>query len=264
MTAPAPFSGADAPTVSRVRQMISVASGKGGVGKTFLSISLATALAKSGRKVLLFDGDLGLANVDVQLGIMAQRDIAAVVAGKLTLPQARMRYSEGGFDVIAGRSGAAQLANIPPSRLGLLAADLAELAPSYDIVIVDLGAGLDRMVRLFSAWCATRLIVTTAEPTALTDAYALIKVSLSDDPTCQPRIIINQARSQAEGERTHATLSKACENFLRFSPQLAGVVRRDRHVSDTIRAQTPILLKFPASEAAQDVQAIAAKLIWSM
>jgi flagellar biosynthesis protein FlhG len=260
---PAQNGGTASPPIQKVKSMISVASGKGGVGKTVVSIALASSLAKSGRKVLLFDGDLGLANVDVQLGIMAQRDIGSVVAGKLTMPQARMRYSEGGFDVIAGRSGAAQLANVPPSRLAVLGADLALLARDYDYVIVDLGAGIDRMVRLLSAYCATRLIVTTAEPTALTDAYALIKVSRADDPDSDIRIIINQAKTLAEGERTYATLGKACENFLKYTPILAGVVRRDRHIPEAIRAQTPISVKFPASEAALDLQAIAAKLTWA-
>ena len=155
--------------------MIAVASGKGGVGKTWFSISLAHALAKRGEKVLLFDGDLGLANVDIQLGLVAQYDLGSVITGKVPMTQA-ISKSELGFDVIAGRSGSGSLSNIPLSRLQLIFDDLQLLASQYDHVIIDLGAGVEKAVRLFAQKSGTLMVVCTDEPTSLTDAYAFIKI----------------------------------------------------------------------------------------
>jgi len=108
--------------------VIAVASGKGGVGKTWLAITLAHALARAGARTLLFDGDLGLANVDIQLGLMPKHDLGSVLAGRLTLSQVAMTYEDGGFDIIAGRSGSGRLADIAPSRLQILGDDLASVA----------------------------------------------------------------------------------------------------------------------------------------
>jgi flagellar biosynthesis protein FlhG len=249
-----------ASTISKAHNLIAVASGKGGVGKTFLSVTLAHALARRGRTTLLFDGDLGLANADIQLGLVPTRDLGGVMAGRITLAQSITPFQLGGFDVIAGRSGTGTLAALAPSRLAVLGADLVALAGRYDHVVMDLGAGVDRMVRQLAYSAGVRLVVATAEPTSMTDAYAFVKIAIADDRQTDIRLVINQARSQQEGERTYATLAKACETFLKFSPPLAGVVRRDRHVSESIRAQTPILIKSPSCEAALDIDGIAARL----
>src|SRR4029079_15048853 len=124
------------------KNVIAVASGKGGVGKTFFAITLPPAMALSGKRTLLFDGDLGLANVDVQLGLTPNRDLGGVISGRLTLNQAKTAFPVGGFDIIAGRSGAGSLAALAPSRLAVLGSDLADLARNYDYVVTDLGAVL--------------------------------------------------------------------------------------------------------------------------
>ncbi|MBF0354608.1 MAG: MinD/ParA family protein [Alphaproteobacteria bacterium] len=245
------------------RNMTAVASGKGGVGKTWFSITLSHALARKNQHTLLFDGDLGLANVDIQLGLMPKQDLGGVIAGRLTLNQVATNFTEGGFDVIAGRSGSGSLANIPLSRLQLLTDDLVLLSGAYDRVILDLGAGVEKTVRMLAETAATVLVVCTDEPTSLTDAYAFIKVMHMERPGLDLRIVINMANSMREGERTFATLKKACEGFLKFSPPLAGVIRRDVKVRDSIRNQTPLLIRSPNSEAAQDVEAIAEQLIGS-
>jgi flagellar biosynthesis protein FlhG len=240
--------------------MLAVASGKGGVGKTWLSVTLAQALARSGRRVLLFDGDLGLANVDIQLGLQPRNDLGGVLDGSYALKDAVAAHPGGGFDVIAGRSGTGSLANVPAGRLQQMTAELVALTPGYDRVILDLGAGLDRTVRQLAALARTKLIVATDEPTSLTDAYAFIKLAHLQDPKADLRIAVNMAASPAEGERTYATLLKACESFLKISPKLAGVIRRDSKVKDAIRHQTPILTRHPNSMAASDVEALAGRL----
>lgn len=242
--------------MARGKNIIAVASGKGGVGKTWFSITLCQALARSGKKVLLFDADLGLANVDIQIGLMPQRDLSGVIAGRLSLAQSKVRYEDGGFDIIAGRSGAGNLAQLPQARLNSLGSDLVKLSQTYDHVVMDLGAGLDRTVRLLAMRAGQTLVVTTPEPTALTDAYAFIKVVMGADPKIDLRIVVNTADTRGEGQKTYETLRKACQNFLNVSPPLAGVIRRDRKVLEAIRQQTPLLTRSPGADAAEDVERI--------
>lgn len=247
--------------IPTLRNAVAVASGKGGVGKTWLSITLCHALARAGQRTLLFDGDLGLANVDIQLGLTPDQDLAAVMAGRCRLEDAVSKVPDAGFDVIAGRSGSGSLVSLPADRLMSLGESLAELAPSYDRVILDLGAGIDRTVRQLAASAQSSLVVVTDEPTAMTDAYAFIKLSLLQKPKSDLRVVVNMADSESEGERTYATLRKACESFLKVTPPLAGIVRRDSKVKDAIRHQTPLLVRHPTSPAAADVEALARRLM---
>ncbi|MCL4679286.1 MAG: MinD/ParA family protein [Alphaproteobacteria bacterium] len=245
----------------RADNLIAIASGKGGVGKTWFSVTLAHAMAKAGKKVLLFDGDLGLANVDVQLGLMPKRDLNDVIRGRLGLDRVVQTFEEGKFDIIAGRSGQASLSALPSQRLALLRDQLVDVAAQYDVVIADLGAGVDRTVRMFSASSACTLLITTDEPTALTDAYAFIKLGNAAGVSRNINIVINMASSISEGEKTYKTLLKACENFLRLSPPLMGLIRQDSRVKDCIRSQTPILNRTPNADAAMDVEKIAKKVL---
>lgn len=256
---PAPV---DAPSVTgggarRGTNMIAVASGKGGVGKTWFSITLSHALTKMGKKVLLFDGDLGLANVDVQLGLMPRRDLNDVIRGRLSLDKVIQHYEQGGFDIIAGRSGQASLSALPGQRLTMLRDQLVEVAEKYDVVIVDLGAGVDRTVRMFASTAADTLLVTTDEPTALTDAYAFIKLGCASGTSKNVNVVINMAPTHNDGEKTYKTLLKACENFLQLTPPLIGCIRHDTKVRESIRHQSPVLTRSPNCEAAEDIEKIA-------
>lgn len=247
--------------VLRCPNMMAVASGKGGVGKTWFSITLCHILARAGRRVLLFDGDLGLANVDIQLGLTPERDLAHVIEGQMGLAEAVTRYADGKFDILAGRSGSGNLATLGTQRIADLRGDLVLLARDYDHVLVDLGAGVDRAVRQMAGPAAVTYIVVTDEPTSLTDAYAFIKLTRAASPSADIRIVVNLATSAGEGQRTYQTIAKACETFLRYAPPLAGIVRRDLKVRDAIRAQTPLLIRSPSCEAAQDVEAIATQIL---
>ena len=242
------------------KNMVAIASGKGGVGKTWFAITLKHALAEEKLRTLLFDGDLGLANLDIQLGLMPKHDLGSVIAGRLTLNQSVLKYEEGNFDIIAGRSGSGGLANVPVSRLQVLGEDLHSLSTNYDKVIIDLGAGVERTVRQLTQSVGTCLVVATDEPTSLTDAYAFIKVTHMERPGTDIRVVINMANSTHEGERTYNTLLKACEGFLKISPPLIGVIRRDNKVRESIKSQVSILTRFPKTEATNDVKQIAEKL----
>jgi flagellar biosynthesis protein FlhG len=257
----APTEASQAALNAKIPKMIAVASGKGGVGKTWFAITLSHAFAKAGRKTLLFDGDLGLANVDIQLGLMPKHDLGAVVSGRMPLNQATTTYEEGGFDIVAGRSGSGNLANVSAKSLNTLAEELILLSQAYDQVILDLGAGVERTVRNLTNSVDTILVITTDEPTAMTDAYAFIKISHMERPNLDIRVVINLANSIREGERTYNTILKACQGFLKFSPPLSGVIRRDNKVRESIRKQTSILVRYPNTEAANDVESIVKKLL---
>jgi flagellar biosynthesis protein FlhG len=237
---------------------IAIASGKGGVGKTWFAITLAQAMAEDGSGILLFDGDLGLANVDIQLGLTPKHDLAGVLAGRIGLEGAIVTVPAAGFDVLPGRSGSGSLAALPPNQLDALLGRLGQ-AP-YDTILLDLGAGLDAHNRRMSAWADTLLAVATDEPTSLTDAYAVLKLFALDKPGGDARLVVNQAASLAAGRRTYETLARACQTFLGRDLPLAGIVRRDEHVRDSIRRQTPLLVRHPACHAANEVRAIAGTL----
>ena len=240
--------------------ILAVASGKGGVGKTWFSITLSQALAKQGKKALLFDGDLGLANVDIQLGLTPDKDLASVVEGGSNLASAVTRYPAGGFDILAGRSGSGNLATLGSQKLAEIRNDLVSLSTSYDAVIIDLGAGVERPVRQMAGAASFTYIVVTDEPTSLTDAYAFIKLARAATPNADMRVVVNMASTVSEGQKTYETIRKACESFLHYTPPLAGIIRRDQKVRDAIRAQTGLLTRSPICEAASDVEAIAAQL----
>lgn len=248
-------------TEPRKNNIVAIASGKGGVGKTWLSVTLAHLIARSGRSVLLFDGDIGLANVDVQLGLTPTRDLSSMLSGRHSLAEAITRYDEGGFDIIAGRSGSASLATLPMEKLHAMAEELKQLQNNYDFILIDLGAGIEQHVQFLASLAARCIVVVTDEPTSLTDAYAFIKIVSAHKPAPEMTVAINQAATQKEGEATYHALNKACVNFLNMSPQLMGIIRRDNKVKDSIRSQKSLLVKAPHSTAATDAAALSIKLM---
>lgn len=249
------------PEESAVPELVAIASGKGGVGKTWLSISLAHALARSRHRVLLFDGDLGLANLDIQLNLAPEVDLGSVLAGRAGLAAAVTTCESTGFDVICGRSGSGRLAGLPEDRLRSLLDDLAEIGTGYDVVVLDLAAGIDRMVREGFRRASLRLVVTTDDPTALTDAYALMKISGRDAARGRLAVVINMARSREAGRQTFEGLRRICARFLDTEPAFAGAVRRDPWVAESIRRQMPFLTRHPTTPAAEDIEHVARTLV---
>ncbi len=240
-------------------RIIAIASGKGGVGKTWFAITLSQAIARQGLRVLLVDADLGLANVDVQLGFQPARDLSAVIAGISGVRDAAIAHPAG-FDILAGRSGSGALAMLDAASLGAVLAMLPQAAAEWDRVVVDLGAGLEAPQRRIAAAADTLLVVATEEPTSLTDAYAVLKLHARDRPDGDARIVVNLASDAASGARTHAALARAAATFIKRNVKLAGVVRRDAKVRDAIRHQMPLLTRHPGCTAARDVEAVARDL----
>lgn len=244
-----------------MNNIIAIASGKGGVGKTWLSVTLSHLFARSARQALLFDGDIGLANVDVQLGLTPQYDLGTVFSGKKTLREVIFRCSDGGFDVMAGRSGSTGMAGLTMAQLKKVGNELHEIAEEYDHVIVDIGAGIEQNVQLLASFASQCLVVITDEPTSLTDAYAFIKLCSQRQNMPKIGIVVNMAASQKEGERAYQAISKACSSFLKSTPPLVGVIRRDNKVKESIRNQQSLITRAPGTLAATDAAALSVKLM---
>lgn len=246
-------------------RLITVASGKGGVGKTWVSATLTHALSREGKRTLLFDGDLGLANVDIQLGLMPTVDLGAVLRGQCALEDAVIPVMAENqrplFHVIAGKSGSGTFASLRPDAITALRDELAEVAFDYDAIVVDLAAGIDNSVMGLADHGGRVIVVVTPDPTSVTDAYAFIKLLAQRRTGARIHVVVNMARDRHEGNRTYETLRRAAESFLKISPPLLGIIRSDRNVRDAIRHQTPILTRHPHSPAAEDVVAIARKLL---
>lgn len=244
--------------------LVNVASGKGGVGKTWFSITLSHALARAGKRVLLFDGDLGLANVDIQLGLLPTRDLAAVITGQAELKDVVERYtdeSRASFDIIAGRSGSGALGRLRPQMLADLRDRLISFGQNYNTVVLDLAAGVDAQVATLADHGGRTIVVVTPDPTSITDAYAFIKLHRQRDPKADIHVVVNLANDRFEAQRTYDTIKRAAENFLKFSPPLLGTIRRDRNVTAAIREQRPLLARYPLAPASEDITAIATRLI---
>lgn len=244
-------------------RLITIASGKGGVGKTWLSVTLAHAMARIGRNTLLFDGDLGLANVDIQLGLMPDRDLGTVLAGDASLLEAVTTFTDTAgvsFDIIAGKSGSGALGSLTTETLSGLRDGLVACSEVYDHTLLDLAAGIDPAVTTLSDHGGDILVVLSGDPTSLTDAYAFIKLTIARNPNARVSIVVNNVASKKDGEKVYEAIKRAAEGFLKISPPLAGIIKSDTKVVDAIRAQMPLLARHPQSEAAAAIMTLAGRL----
>jgi flagellar biosynthesis protein FlhG len=250
----------DEPKLSGLAQpvrVIAVTGGKGGVGKTSVAVNLATGLAAAGRRVVLLDGDLGLANVDVLLGLSPRYTLAHVLSGERTLDEIIVTAPQG-FKIVPSASGAADLASMAGAgHLGLVQA-FSSLATRLDVLIVDTAAGIAPGVLQFSQAAQHVLVVVTDEPASLTDAYALIKVLSRDHGVSRFRVVSNMSRSAGEGETLFKKLEKVTGRFLDVLLEYAGEIPDDEHMRRAIRAQRPVLDAHPASPAGRAFKKLAA------
>lgn len=255
---------APAAAASRRVPVVAIASGKGGVGKTNLAVNLSIALARSGKRIILFDADLGMANADVLCGLSPGRRLDQVLAQGGGLASCIVQ-APGGFLLVPGAVGVARVADLDSTARRRLVEQLGELETRSDIVLVDTGAGIGRDVLSFAGAADRLLVVVTPEPTSITDAYGLVKCAVARaraDAAPMPRIglVVNEVRGRAEAERVSAKLSMTCERFLGSSTHHLGFVRRDERVARAVRARTPHTLAWPRSPASRDVRVLAGEL----
>ena len=239
-------------------QVIAVTGGKGGVGKTSVSVNLATALASSGRRVMLLDGDLGLANVDVFLGLSPRYTMAHVLNGERTLEEIILE-SPHGIQVVPGASGVAELANLSAAgHLGLVQA-FSAISSRVDTLIVDTSAGISHSVLQFTQAAQHVLLVVCDEPASMTDAYALAKVLSRNHGVQKFQVVANMARAPGEGAGLFDKLQRVTSRFLDVTLEYVGEIPEDPYLRRSIREQRPVVSAFPASPASRAFKKLAQK-----
>jgi flagellar biosynthesis protein FlhG len=242
-------------------RVITVTSGKGGVGKTNLTVALAVAFARLGKKVLILDADLGLSNVDVILGASAPGNLFQVIHNGLSLNDV---VADGplGIKFISGGSGIYDLSNLSDSQIQYFLHQVGQFDNWADIILIDTGAGLNRMVLNFVLAADEVVVVTTPEPTAVADAYAVVKAYASQGGHSPIRLIVNRVRELAEGEGVLNKLSKVSQRFLGLSISHLGFIFEDRMVQKSVTSQVPLMIAYPDSVAARCIDRIAHSLIF--
>ena len=237
-------------------KVITVTGGKGGVGKTNISANLAIAMCMLGRRVMLLDADLGLANVDVLLGLQPAHSLADVVKGERRL-QDVIVSGPAGVRVIPGASGLAEMASLSPAQHAGIIHAFSELSEDLDALIVDTAAGISEGVLRFCAAANEVLVVVCDEPTSITDAYALIKVLSTEHNVTRFRIITNMTHQGGDGRSLFEKLLRVSERFLQVTLDHAGSIPYDDRVWRAVQLQTPFVTAFPSSLAAGALKKLA-------
>ena len=239
-------------------RVIAVSSGKGGVGKTNVSVNLAVAMAETGKKVMLLDADLAMANVDVLLGLRPNGNLSHVLDGKLSLEEVIVEGPEG-LLIVPASSGVSRLAQLSPMEHAGLIRAFSELSQPLDTLIVDTAAGVSDSVVSFTHAAQEVIVVVCDEPASITDAYALIKVLSREHGVTRFQILANMADSEADGENLYRKIAAVCDRYLDVTLHFLGTVPRDDLLRKAVQKQSPVVAAYPGSRAAKAFREIAKK-----
>lgn len=245
---------------SRLIKVIAVTGGKGGVGKTNVTLNTAISLAQQGKRVMVLDADLGLANVDVLLGLRVEKNLSHVLSGECTLDEVLVEGPYG-IKIAPATSGSQSMTELTPTEHAGLIRAFSELQSQIDVLIVDTAAGISDMVLSFSKASQDIMMVVCDEPTSLTDAYALIKILNKEHGIFRFKIVANMVRSMREGDELFSKLSKVTNRFLDVALELVAVIPFDENVRKSVRKQKAIVEAFPTSPAAMAIRRLAKKAI---
>ncbi len=238
---------------------IAVTGGKGGVGKTCLAVNIATALAQSGNNVLLLDGDLGLANVDVMLGLTPRYTLEQMLSGERALQDIILK-SPAGVQVVPAASGVARMAALDSREHAAIVRAFATLPAPVDVLVIDTATGIGDSVLRFCSAAQQLLVVVSDEPASLTDAYALIKILSRQHRVRRFNVLINRVR-RGSGEALFQRLQKVTDRYLDVQLQYAGEIPDDEALSRSVRAQRSLLDAFPGCAAARAIRRLAAQCL---
>ncbi len=245
---------------ARRATLLSISSGKGGVGKTSVTVNLGYALSRLDRRVLVVDGDLGLSNVDILLNLQVDTRVDDVLHSDSDPMDAVVEVSER-FYVLPASSGVADLATIGPAEQEAFEKVIDSLASRFDIVLADTGAGIGRVVQWLNAISDCSVIVLTPEPTSITDAYALVKVLHSELERDPLHLIVNGVAGDEEGERLFQGVASVSQRFLDFRPHLLGLLPRDEVVTRAVHEKCLVMAKYPESPFAKAIERLAASVV---
>lgn len=240
-------------------QVVAVASGKGGVGKTNVSVNLSLALAATGKHVLLLDADLGLANVDLLLGLHSQWNLSHVINGERTLEEIIIDGPDG-LKVIPAASGTQMMSELSASQHAGIIRAFSELHTPVDMLVIDAAAGIADSVISFTRASHEVIVVVCNEPTSLTDAYALIKVLSEDHGVKRFNILANMTRTPTEGTTLFTKLTRVTDHYLDVTLDYIGAIPYDEYLVKAVKRQQPVLKAFPQSASSLAFRKIAARV----
>lgn len=249
---------ASAPVPGKNSVSLVVTSGKGGVGKTQLSVNLSLALARHKKRVILFDADMGLANVDIVLGIHPEWHLVHVLEGVRKMEQIVVPGPEG-IRIVPAGSGVERLANMDSAQLDYLLHELQKLERSHDILIVDTAAGISRSVMQFAVSGDRVIVVVTPEPAAFADAYATIKCVFNHNPSARIGLVVNSCRQSGDGKETFNRMRMLVSQFLKKNVDFFGELPFENRFQRAIRMQKPLVIQEPGCAYAKGVLALARK-----
>lgn len=235
---------------------LAVVSGKGGVGKTTLVANLAIALERRGQKVLVVDGDLGMADLDLHLGMIPRHTLYDIVLGERTAQEVLVRTPDG-IHLLPGASGVPEMADLDDLRCERLLRSVSDVEQGMDLILFDTAPGIHRTTLHLARAADDIVIVTTPEPSSLTNAYACFRVLASKKLTAQPWIVVNQAETAREAKQTAERIRETARRFLTYEPRFLGWVLDDATVSASVRRQEPLLRSHPGSAAARCIELLA-------
>ncbi len=239
-------------------RIITITSGKGGVGKTSLSLNLSLSLAEKGLKVCLFDADLGLANVNILTGVYPEQNLESVIFGQCGLDDIMIKNYKG-IDMIPGSSGVDKIADLTPDQTANLIHTFLTL-DDYDYFIFDTSAGVSSQVLAFCMASHEIILVATTEPTSLTDAYALLKILSKHGYKNPIKVVLNQIKSGKLAQKAYFKLKKTVDQFLSVNLEPLGIIIQDTNVRKAVVAQTPVVKMFPNSIVSKCIRSISGKL----
>lgn len=244
---------------ARQTHTIAVTSGKGGVGKSNVALNLSILLSAAGNRVALLDADLGLANLDVLVDVRPRANLAHVVAGQKSLSDIVIDLPSG-VQLVPGASGLARMADVNEFQRTKLLRELARLEEENDVIVIDTGAGISRNVINFAAGADSVLVVTTPEPTSITDAYAVLKVLHNHGSEARMNLLVNFAADRNESRQTYNRVATVARQFLHQAVYDAGYMLTDSKVVSAVRKRQPFVLAYPRCQASRCLAALANKI----
>jgi flagellar biosynthesis protein FlhG len=240
-------------------RIITITSGKGGVGKSNIVVNLAIIIQKLGKNVMIFDADIGMSNDDVLMGILPRYNVFDIIFSKKLIEEVLISGPYG-VKLLPGGAGLSRTGELTGEEIDKVVAELEKIN-DLDYIIMDTGAGINRSVLGFIACCEELIIVTTPEPTSLTDAYCLLKAVNHFNLKKTAKVIVNRVTDSKEGNLTYQKFNKAVSSFLKISLEYLGSVFEDRKIVQAVKAQQPFVILYPNCEAANNLEIIANNII---